>query len=80
MKNATSPDRLHGMLMAHSALMFSLIRTMSPTQLELLKQAHSEESQALMAHLLNSGASEPLVEAADVQLQSQASYLDSFQP
>lgn len=71
----SSADRVHGMLIAQSALLHALIRTLSPTQLELLKHAHFEESEAASSHVLNSQASDALVDALRSQVLADAEYL-----
>lgn len=80
MENRSSPDRVHGMLMAQSALLFALIRTLSPEQLELLKVAYHEESENGLALILNASCPEPLREGFQSQLEAQLALLNSFQP
>lgn len=80
MENRSSPERLHGMIMAQSALLFAVIRTTSPERLPWLRQAVEEESEAAMAHMLQSGASDATLDALERQLSAQKAFLDTFRP
>lgn len=80
MENKSSPDKLHGMLLAQSTLLFALIRTLSPEKFELLKEAYHQEAEAGTAHVLQAPASDALVDAFQVQVEAQRAFLHSFRP
>lgn len=78
MENHASPDRVHGMLVAHSALLFALVRTLECDKLEQLLVAYAEESEATTAFIHNLPCSETMRDAFQVQLNSQLSLLNSY--
>src|SRR5690606_27011762 len=68
MDNKSHPDKLHGILIAHSAFLFAIVRTLSPVRLEAFKAAYSVEANALMAHMLHSDASDALLSSLQTQI------------
>lgn len=71
----SSAEKVHGMLIAQSALLYALIRTLSPEKLERLTQEHLEESEAALSHTLNTQASDELVDALRSEVLANADYL-----
>lgn len=80
MENNSSPDRLHGMFLAQSTLLFALIRTLTPEKFELLKESYRQESESGTAHMLQARASDALVDAFQDQIEAQRAFLHSFRP